>query len=69
MTKKIILWCTTNPGQFQLTPCGAQHPNTKSVEENRQPKAPETKALNYQKGTRSLCVPLYIAPALDHGKD
>jgi hypothetical protein len=73
--KKIILWCTTNPGQFQLTPCGAPNPNTKAVERNRptetngQPKAPETKAFNYQQGTRSLCIPLGIASALDHGKD
>jgi hypothetical protein len=67
--KKIISWCTTNPGQFQLTPCGAPNPNMKAVEGNRQPKAHETKAFNYQQGTRSLCVPLCIASALDHGKD
>jgi hypothetical protein len=73
--KKILLWCTTNPGQFKLTPCGAPNPNTKAVEMNRptetnaQPKAPETKVFNYQQGTRSLCVPLCIASALDHCKD
>jgi hypothetical protein len=73
--KKNLLWCTKNPGQFQLTPCGAPNPNTKSVERSRptetngQPKAPETKAFNYQHRTRSLCVPLCIASALDHGKD
>jgi hypothetical protein len=72
--KKFLSWCTKNPGQFQLTPCGAPNPNTKAVEGNtkavegnRQPK--ETKAFNYQQGTRSLCVPLCIASALDHGKD
>jgi hypothetical protein len=39
------------------------------TETNGQPKAPETKAFNYQQGARSLCVPLFIASALDHGKD
>jgi hypothetical protein len=23
--KGFLSWCTTNPGQFQLTPCGAKH--------------------------------------------
>jgi hypothetical protein len=43
-----------------LTPCGA--PNTNKDERR---KAPETFAFNYQQGKRAL----YIAPALDHGKD
>jgi hypothetical protein len=61
--KGFLSWCTTNPGQFQLTPCGAP-----SMNKDEQWKAPETLAFNYQQGKRSLCVPLSIASALDHGK-
>jgi 23S rRNA C2498 (ribose-2'-O)-methylase RlmM len=39
------------------------------METNGQPKAPETKAFNYQQGKRSVCVPLCIASALYHGKE
>jgi hypothetical protein len=61
--KGFLSWCTTNPGQFQLTPCG--EPNTNKDERR---KAPETFAFNYQQGKRALCVPLCIASPLDHGK-
>jgi hypothetical protein len=61
--KVFLSWCTNNPGQLQLTLCGA--PNTKKDERR---KAPETFAFKYQQGKIALCVPLCIALALDHGK-
>jgi hypothetical protein len=54
--KGSLYWFTTNPGKFQLTPCGA--PNTNKDERR---KAPETFAFNYQQGKRALCAPLCIA--------
>jgi hypothetical protein len=62
--KGFLSWCTTNPGQFQLTPCGAPNMN-----KDEQRKAPETLAFSYQQGKRALCVPLSIASAFNHGKD
>jgi hypothetical protein len=53
--KGFLSWCTTNPRQFQLTPCGA--PNTNKDERRN---ALEKFAFNYQQGKRALCVPLCI---------
>jgi hypothetical protein len=58
-----FLWCRMNPGQFKLTPCGAQKHKKKYSSTELQNRAP----FNFQEGKRPLCVPLFIASELKTG--